>query len=173
MRNAMTEQTPINFTRGVPAPESFPLADLTAAAEAAIKKHGTTIMQYGPSLGFLPLREWLAEWQGVKVEQVLTSNGSLQIIDFLCHHLLKPGDVVFTEIPTYDRTLTLLKRHGAKVVGIPLHADGPDIEALEKALETHAPKFFYVIPDFQNPSGSTASLAKRKQLASLAERHGF
>ena len=68
------------------------------------------------------------------VDRVLTGNGSLQLIEFLCLHMLKPGDVVFTEAPTYDRTITLLRRHGAKVVGIPLEADGPDIEALERAL---------------------------------------
>ena len=86
------------------------------------------MLQYGPSLGFQPLREWLAEWQGVAVDRVLTSNGSLQLIEFLCLRVLRPGDVVFTESPTYDRTLTLLRRHGAKVVGIPLEADGPDID---------------------------------------------
>jgi len=83
-------------------------------------------LQYGPSLGFQPLREWLAEWQGVRVERVLTGNGSLQLIEFLCIHLLKPGDVVFTESPTYDRTITLLRRHGARVIGIPLEDRRPE-----------------------------------------------
>ena len=63
------------------------------------------MLNYGPSLGFLPLREWLAEWQGVTVDRVLTSNGSLQLIEFLCLQMLKAGDVVFTEAPTYDRTI--------------------------------------------------------------------
>jgi len=169
----MTQPTPINFTRGVPAPESFPLEAIQAASQRAIATYGATLLQYGSSLGFPPLREWLAEWQGVSPAQVLTANGSLQIIDFLCHHLLRPGDVVFTESPTYDRTLTLLRRHGARAVGIPLEADGPELGALESALQRETPKFFYVIPDFQNPSGSTASLAKRQRLAALAERYGF
>jgi DNA-binding transcriptional MocR family regulator len=104
---------------------------------------------------------------------VLTSNGSLQLIDFLCLHLLSPGDVVFTEAPSYDRTITLLRRHQATVVGIPLEADGPDIAALEQALAKQVPKFFYVIPDFQNPAGATCSLAKRQRLVALAERYGF
>jgi hypothetical protein len=63
--------------------------------------------------------------------------------------MLKPGDLVFTESPSYDRTINLLRRHGAKVVGIPLEADGPNIEALERALQKAVPKFFYVIPDFR------------------------
>src|SRR5262245_21042825 len=129
----MSEQV-INFTRGVPADESYPLDEVIAAAQAAFQTRGVPMLQYGPSFGFLPLREWLAEWQGVGVDQVLTGNGSLQLIEFLCLHLLKDGDLVFTEAPTYDRTITLLRRHGAKVVGIPLDADGPNIEALERAL---------------------------------------
>jgi 2-aminoadipate transaminase len=143
-----------------------------AAGAAALQSKGAAMLQYGPSLGFQPLREWLAQWQQVPVESVLTGNGSLQLIEFLCLHLLKPGDVVFTESPTYDRTITLLRRHGARVIGIPLEADGPDIVALEKAL-TAAPKFFYLIPDFQNPAGATCSGEKRRRLVELAERHGF
>ena len=115
------------------------------------------MLQYGPSAAFPPLREWLAGWQGVKPEQVLTGNGSLQLIEFLCLHMLQPNDVVFTESPSYDRTLSLLRRHGATVVGIRMEADGPDIEALERALTVKVPKFFYLIPDFQNPAGATCS----------------
>jgi 2-aminoadipate transaminase len=163
----------INFTRGVPANESFPIDEVIAAAEAALRTKGVAMLQYGPSLGFLPLREWLAEWQRVPVDRVLTGNGSLQLIEFLCQRMLQPGDTVFTEAPTYDRTLTLLRRHGADVVGIPIEADGPDVEALERALAKRVPKFFYVIPDFQNPSGVTCSGAKRQQIVKLAARHGF
>src|SRR5207237_8262420 len=133
------------YRRGGPASDSLPTADVIEAAGAACQARGAPMLQYGPSRGFQPLREWLAEWQGVAVERVLTGNGSLQLIEFLCIHLLKPGDVVFTESPTYDRTITLLRRHGARVIGIPLEADGPNIAALEKAL-TAAPKFFNLLP---------------------------
>jgi 2-aminoadipate transaminase len=169
----MADPTPINFTRGVPATESFPIDELLEAADAALRQHGKVMLQYGPSFGFLPLREWIAEWKGVKVEQVLTGNGSLQIVDFLCHHLLKPGDVVYTEAPSYDRALTLFRRHKAQVVGIPLEADGPDLAALEAQLAQRPPVLFYLIPDFQNPSGATCSGEKRRRLAALADRHGF
>lgn len=168
----MSSKREINFTRGVPATESFPIEDVIAASKAALEKYGTTILQYGKSYGFQPLREWLAEWQGISVDQVLTSNGSLQIIDFL-GYLLEPGEVVFTESPSYDRTLTLLRRHNAKIIGIPLEPDGPNIEALEAALAQYTPKFFYLIPDFQNPSGATCSREKREKLAELADKHGF
>jgi DNA-binding transcriptional MocR family regulator len=167
----MPDLSPINFTRGVPANESFPTKELIEAATTTLQQHGVEILQYGPSRGFAPLRQWVAEWQGVAPDQVLLANGSLQIIEFLCQAMIRPGDVVFTELPTYDRTITLLRRHGAEVVAIPLHADGPDIEALEAALRKQRPKFFYVIPDFQNPTGATCSGAKRRQIVALAAKH--
>jgi 2-aminoadipate transaminase len=169
----MPELATINFTRGVPANESYPIADLVEAAIAALGERGVAMLSYGPALGFAPLREWLAGWQGVKPEQVLTANGSLQIVEFLCLAMLQRGDLVFTEAPTYDRTITMLRRHRAEIVGIPLETDGPNMDALERALERHAPKFFYVIPDFQNPAGATCSGDKRRRLVELARQYGF
>jgi DNA-binding transcriptional MocR family regulator len=161
----------INFTRGVPANESFPTADLAQCATAALNSSADVLLQYGPAAGLASLRTWLGEWQGVKPEQVLTGNGSLELVEFLCTAMIKPGDVVFTESPSYDRAITLFRRHGANVIGVPLQADGPDLEALEKLLTQHKPRLFYVIPDFQNPSGATCSGAKRKALVALAEKH--
>jgi 2-aminoadipate transaminase len=169
----MADPKPINFTRGVPAVESFPVDEVIDAATAALKEHGRAILQYGPSAGFAPFRDWLAEWQGVDPKQILTGNGSLQIVEFLCFAILKPGDVVFTEAPTYDRAITLLRRHGAEIVGIKLEADGPDIGALEAELKRRRPLFFYTIPDFQNPAGATCSGPKRRAVAELAEKYGF
>ena len=163
----------INFTRGVPANESFPIAELIDAAGSILQSNGAAMLQYGPSTAFPPLRDWLAEWQQVEPGQILTGNGSLQLIEFLCLQMLTPGDVVFTESPSYDRTLSLLRRHGATVVGIPMEPDGPDIAALERALAGRVPKFFYVIPDFQNPAGATCSGEKRRRLVELAGHHGF
>jgi 2-aminoadipate transaminase len=169
----MAELKPINFTRGVPAVESFPIEDVIDAATSSLREHGKVMLQYGPSMGFVPLREWIARWKGVKAEQVLTGNGSLQLVDFLCLHLLKPGDTVYTEAPSYDRSITLFRRHKANIVGIPLEADGPDIEALERELARRPPVLFYLIPDFQNPAGATCSGEKRRRLVALAEKHGF
>ena len=78
----------INFTRGVPANESFPLQEVAAAAVDALKARGAAMLQYGPSAGFQPLREWIAGWQGVALDRVLTGNGSLQLVEFLCLALL-------------------------------------------------------------------------------------
>ena len=106
----MSALEPINFTRGVPANESFPLDEMADAAQAVLKSHGPAVLQYGPAAGFAPLREWIAEWQGVQPNQVLTGNGSLELVEFLCRSLLKPGDVVFTESPTSARS----RRHRFK-----------------------------------------------------------
>ena len=169
----MSESSPINFTRGVPADESYPLDTLLDAARAAIETHGAAALRYGPSTGFAPLRAWIAEWQGVAPERVLIANGSLQVIEFICLALLQPGALVLTEVPTYDRAITLFRRHGMRVAGIPLEADGPDLAALERLLARERPVLFYLIPDFQNPSGVTCSAEKRRRLAALADRHGF
>jgi 2-aminoadipate transaminase len=87
--------------------------------------------------------------------------------------MIRPGDAVFTESPTYDRSILAFRRHGAEIVGIPLENDGPDIDALEAALKKRVPKFFYVIPDFQNPAGATCSRSKRQQISELARRFDF
>ena len=151
----------INFTRGVPANESFPLDEMRDAAAAVLKDHGPAVLQYGPAAGFGPLREWIAGWQGVTPPQVVMGNGSLELVEFLCRHMVRPGDTVFTESPTYDRSILVFRRHGAEVTGVPLDNDGPNIDALEALLKKRVPKFFYVIADFQNPSGATCSRARR------------
>lgn len=169
-----TAVSAIDFTRGVPAKESFPLEQLAECAAAVLNGElGVQVMQYGKGGGFAPLREWLAARHGVAPEQVLLANGSLQIVEFLGLAAIEPGDTVFVESPTYDRTLTLLRRHGAQVVGVPMEPDGPDLAAFETALARQTPKLCYLIPDFQNPSGATASLVKRRRLAELAGQHGF
>ena len=160
----MSNTQPINFTRGIPANESFPLAEITEASQAILASNGPGIMQYGPALGFMPFREWLAAWQGVEASQMLTGNGSLELVEFLCRYMIQPGDAVFTESPSYDRALGLFRRHKAEIVGIPLEADGPNIESLESALKKRVPKFFYIIPDFKNPSGATCSDEKRRRV---------
>jgi DNA-binding transcriptional MocR family regulator len=169
----MSELEPINFTRGVPANESFPIEEIRDAASTILQGSGASVLQYGPAAGFAPLREWIAQWQGVQPDQVMSGNGSLELLEFLCRHLVSPGDSVFVESPSYDRAITLFRRHNAEVSGIRLQPDGPDIEALESALKKRVPKFFYTIPDFQNPAGVTCSAAKRRRILELAERYDF
>jgi DNA-binding transcriptional MocR family regulator len=169
----MPDLQPINFTRGVPANESFPITGIIDAAHAVLEKHGAAALQYGPAMGYEPLRQWIADWQRVQPDQVLNGNGSLELVEFLCRYKLQPGDAVFTEAPTYDRALTLFRRHKAEITGIPLEPDGPNVDALEAELKKRVPSFFYVIPDFQNPAGATCSNAKRRRIVALAEQYNF
>lgn len=167
-----TEQ--ILFTRGVPAAEALPTHLLSKCFQAVLEgPEGKTVLQYGHNGGYLPLRALIAEQYGVAVEQVLVGNGSLHLQDLLSALLLKPGDVVFVEQPSYDRAIKTFRRRGAKVIGIPLEADGVNLEALKEALQTYKPTFMYVIPDFQNPAGVTTSAAKRQALVDLAEEYKF
>lgn len=167
-----TEQ--IVFTRGVPAVEALPNKLISECLQAVLESSdGRAILQYGHNGGYLPLRQMLAEQYGVSPDQVLVGNGSLHLQDMLSALLIKSGDVVFVEQPSYDRAIKTFRRRGAKVIGIPLEQDGVSIQALERALTRYTPAFMYVIPDFQNPAGVTTSAEKRQALVDLADRHNF
>lgn len=167
-----TEQ--ILFTRGVPAVEALPTKLLSECLQAALEgPDGKTILQYGNYGGYLPLRRLLSEQYNVATEQVIVGNGSLHLQDLLSALLIEPGATVLVEQPSYDRAILTFRRRGAKVIGIPLEADGVNLEALEKAIIQKKPAFLYVIPDFQNPAGVTTSAAKRQALVDLAARYNF
>jgi len=163
----------LSFERGSPSTDSFPTAQISECAEAILHADSTTVLQYGKPGGYLPLRETIAQWYDASPDEVLISNGSLQILEFLSTLLLHTGDTVFVEQPVYDRTISIFRRHGVNLVGVPLQSDGPDMEFLATQLRSTTPRFFYIIPDFQNPSGVTASLSKRREMVRLAERHDF
>ena len=165
----MTET--ITLTRGVPANESFAIDALIGCAEQALRRYGTTLLQYHPPRGFMPLREAIAEREGVPVEQVVLGNGSMQLLDLLIRTTLQPGDAVLVERPTYDRTIKAFRRAGCHLYGIPVEHDGPNLDELERALKQHRPRMLYVIPDFQNPTGATMSAAKREAVMELAAEH--
>ncbi len=163
----------IKLTRGVPPVEVFPTDQLETCSRAVLDKYGDVVLQYGPARGFLLLLEVIAEEYGVEPAQVLLGQGSLQLQDFVARLLLKDGDLVYVEEPSYDRAVTILKRAGSRVIALPLLDDGPDMDVLSRRLEHEKPVLFYVVPNFQNPSGSVMSLDKRQRLADLARQHRF
>lgn len=164
----------IKFTRGVPPPESFPNLALVECTAAAIAEFGPVIQQYNPSRGFLPLRQMIAAEHQTQPERVLLGQGSLQLLDLAARLLIKPGDEVYVEAPTYDRTITALRRAGARVTGFPLEQDGPDLDQIERQLKAGPPpKLAYFISDFQNPSGTIMSEEKRRALVALAQKYNF
>jgi DNA-binding transcriptional MocR family regulator len=163
--------TTISFARGVPAPECLPVEELADCAREALARDGRTILSYGPSPGYGPLREWIAARHGVEPGRVLLTNGSLPGFVLLAR-LLAPGKRVLVERPTYDRPLKILRELGAEAVGVHCDDDGLDPDALEDALrDGDAPAFLYVIPTFQNPSGRTLPKERRRRVVELAREH--
>src|SRR5437868_7457311 len=145
----------ISFARGVPAPECLPDQELAECARAALERDGRTILSYGPSPGYAPLRERIAAGHGVDPSRVFITNGSLQGFVLLAQRLA-PGRRVLVERPTYDRPLKILRELGAHVVPVAMDEEGLDPDALEAALrDGEPPAFLYTIPTFQNPSGRT------------------
>ncbi len=170
----MSEPTTISFARGAPSLDIIAVDDLKAAAQRAFERDPAGTFAYGTSKGYPRLLDWLAAKHGVTQERVMATNGSMQADAFLFQTLVQPGDVVVVEAPTYDRTLLSLTQLGAKVLPIPLEADGIDVGALEVALKDGArPVLAHVIPNFQNPAGCTLSLAKRQRLLELAREYEF
>jgi 2-aminoadipate transaminase len=174
MCNMSMAKSSIKLTRGVPPTEAFPTAQLSECATTVLAEHGDVVLQYGPSRGFPALRALIAREAGVDDDQVIVGQGSLQLLDLCTRVLVDPGDVVYIEDPSYDRTLTTLRRAGAQVVGFPLADDGPDVDAVEARLRGgEMPKLFCLIPDFQNPSGTVLSRPKRERLADLAREYNL
>ena len=161
----------ISFARGVPAPECLPVEELADCARVALERDGRTILSYGPSSGYGPLREWIAARHGVDPGRVFITNGSLQGFVFLAQRLAR-GKRVLVEQPTYDRPLKILRELGAEIVPVRCDDDGLDPDALETALRAgDAPAFLYLIPTFQNPSGRTLSEERRRRIVELAREH--
>ena len=170
----MTDRKPISFARGAPSLDIIDIEGLKAAAQAAFSADPGGLTAYGTSVGYVPLRQWIADKHGVAPENVIVTNGSMQADAFLFDALVSDGDTVVVELPTYDRTLLSLRNRGADVRMVELEADGIDVAALERVLATGArPKLAHIIPNFQNPAGYTLSLAKRQRLLELAREYGF
>jgi 2-aminoadipate transaminase len=164
----------ISFARGAPSVDIVDVEGLKAAAASAFASDPGGMTAYGTSVGYLPLRAWIADRHQVEPSQVLVTNGSMQADAFLFDALVEPGDAVVVERPTYDRTLLSLRTRGADVRMVELEPDGIDVDALSALLaDGLAPKLAHIIPNFQNPAGHTLSRAKRDALLALAQEHGF
>jgi DNA-binding transcriptional MocR family regulator len=163
----------ISFARGVPAPECLPVEELADCARVVLERDGETILNYGPVGGYGPLREWIAERHGVEPGRVLVTNGSLPGLNLVLGHFAARGRIL-VEAPTYDRPLKIASRIGVEVRAIPQDDDGLDVDALEQELRRDSsPAFLYALPTFQNPSGRTLPLDRRRRLVELAREHAL
>jgi len=168
----------ISFAGGLPAPQTFPVKQLEEISCQLLREKGATALQYGPTEGEAPLREELAKWlshekTSIKPENILITTGSQQGLDIVSKIFLDPNDIVVMELPTYIGGLQTFTSYRAKMIGVPQDNHGMRIDLLETLLAKLArkgrkPKFIYVVPDFQNPSGVTMTLERRKALLQLA-----
>ena len=169
----------ISFAGGLPAPEAFPVEDLRRAADKVLSARGPAALQYSASLGLSSLREKLARRhraQGISctADDILMVSGSQQGLDLAGKVFLEPGDAVLCENPTYLAALTAFRSYECQPLPVETDDEGMVLEDLERKLAAHPEaKLMYIIPTFQNPTGKTWSLERRKGVLALAERYGL
>ncbi len=167
----------ISFAGGNPAPESFPKEEIAAIAQELIREKGSHILQYGGTPGISRLKETVIEMVGkrgisAKPEEVIITSGATQGIGLAAKTLVNPGDVILAESPTFIGALQTFLTYQAQIKGVEMDDEGMNMDDLEKKLKQYRPKFVYTIPTFQNPTGRTMSLERRKKMAELCALHG-
>jgi DNA-binding transcriptional MocR family regulator len=158
----------IALARGIPSPDCLPVEELADCAREALRRDGRTILSYGSTLGYEPLREWIGRRHSVPPERVVVTNGSLQAFHFVVSAL--GAGRVLVERPTYDRPRKILLEEGRLIGQIGVGDDGLDVAELEREGQA---ALLYTIPTFQNPTGVTLSEDRRHRLASLIRERGL
>lgn len=168
----------ISFAGGLPAPELFPIEEMKEVDVQILEKEGQKALQYGPAEGYEPLRQWIAERMGSRyqvqatTENILMVSGSQQGLDILGRVFCDPGDVVLMESPSYLGAINAFRLSGPTFKEVPTDEEGMIPEALEAILkEEKQVKMIYVIPDFQNPTGITWSLERRKAFMDIITKY--
>src|SRR5271165_6990467 len=166
----------ISFAGGLPAPDVFPTERFREACCKVLDTQAAQALQYGASEGYEPLREMIARHTaryGVKAkpENVLITSGSQQALDLIGKLMINSGDRVLVEAPTYLGALQAFNVYSAEYVSVPSDNDGMQTKHLEASLRL-GPKFMYVLPNFQNPGGTTMADDRRHELVMLADRYG-
>ena len=169
----------ISLSAGNPAPEAFPAKELAAISAKLMQDEPILALQYSVTEGYPLLRQHLTKYMketqniGREFDDILITTGAQQVMDLFSKSVLNEEETVICEAPSFIGSLNDFRSYRAKLVGIPMDPDGMNMEALEKALQTEKNvKFIYTIPNFQNPSGITMSLEKRKKLYALAKQYG-
>lgn len=167
----------ISFAGGMPAPELFPKEEILEACRKVLMENSAIALQYGASDGYLPLREMIARHTArygiqVSVDNILITSGSQQALDLLGKVFINRGDRILCETPTYLGALQAWNSYGADYISnVPSDDDGIQTDKLSEAMR-HGPKFMYILPNFQNPSGATIPLDRRLQLIETADHFG-
>ncbi len=169
----------ISLSAGNPAPDAFPIEAIREISERILRENPIGVLQYGVSEGYTPLRDTLKEYLkkkhgiGGDDEELIIVSGAQQVMDIAAKTFLNEGDVLICEAPSFVGALNTFRSYNTELVGVTVEPDGMNMEELEKVLdENPRAKMIYTIPNFQNPSGVTMSLEKRKKLYELAKAHG-
>jgi len=173
----MADPDLISFSGGMPAAEAFPVAEFQQAAQRVLAEDASTALQYSVTEGYLPLREFLANWMREKgidaqVDNILIVNGSQQALNFIGRLFVDPGDLILTGNPTYLGALMSWRGYGARYVTVPVDDEGMCVGRVDGVLAENPAKFIYVLPNFHNPAGVTLTEARRRRLAEVAAAHG-
>ena len=175
---SLTDSQIISFAAGNPSPESFPVAELAKISADIFENQSISALQYSITEGYTPLREAIAKRQsqkfgiGTDKDSTIVVSGGQQGLELACKVFCDEGDTVICENPSFIGALNSFRSNGANIVGVDLEADGISIEGLEKALKSNPrAKLIYMIPTFQNPSGITTSIEKRRAVLELARKY--
>ncbi|MVX64722.1 aminotransferase class I/II-fold pyridoxal phosphate-dependent enzyme [Clostridium chromiireducens] len=168
----------ISFAGGLPAPELFPINEIKEVNRIVLEEDGESVLQYTTTEGYNPLREWCADRMNKRLgtnfeyDNILITHGSQQALDLSGKVFLNKGDIVLCESPTYLAAISAFKAYECNFIEVPTDDDGMIISELEDLLKTtENVKMIYVIPEFQNPTGRTWSIARRKAIAELASKY--
>ena len=176
MFKLMGQADVISFAGGIPSPEVYPTEILADISKDILKNNGTFTLKYGITEGYAPLIEQVKAKNneqkiGSADDITIITTGAQQGIDLAAKSLIDPGDNIIVESPTFVGTLNSLRSYQANLIGVPVEDDGISLEATEEVLKAKKVKFIYTIPTFQNPTGITMSLEKRKGLLELAKKY--
>lgn len=169
----------VSLSAGNPAPDAFPAKEIAEISADLLSRRPVDALQYGLTEGYAPLRDYLKKYMkdkygiGSENDRLIITSGAQQVMDLAAKSLCNEGDVVICEAPSFIGSLNSFRSYNARLVGVPVEPDGINTEILEEKLKTEKNvRFIYVIPNFQNPSGVTMSLEKRKKVYSLAKKYG-
>lgn len=167
-----------SFAGGLPNPDLIDVDGIAAATARVLARDGRTVLQYSTTEGYLPLRQWICDRYrkrlglSVSPDEVLITNGSQQCLDLIGKVFIGAGDPVAIERPGYLGAIQAFSLYEPVFRPVLLHEDGPDTAMLADVLEKYRPKFFYGVPNSQNPSGITYSKERRQEVAGLLSLHG-
>lgn len=169
----------VSLSAGNPSPDAFPAKAIEEISAKVLAEDPIRVLQYSVSEGYTPLRQHLMEYMqkehntGSENDDILITTGAQQIMDLCTKALVNEGETVIVEAPSFIGSLNTFRSYNAKPVGVTVEPDGMNTDELEEKLKANPnTKFIYTIPNFQNPSGVTMSLEKRKKVYELAKKYG-